>query len=713
MTQPKTYNLDFGGRNLSIQLNDWADQTNGSALVRYGDTVILATAVMSKEPREGTDFFPLIVDYQEKFYASGKIKGSRFIKREGRPSDEATLNGRMIDRSIRPRFDLRMRNDVQIVVSVLSFDDKNDPDIPALIASSCALAVSDIPWNGPVSAVKVGRINNEYVLNPSLEDAKESDFLLVAAGTKDKINMVELAAREVTEEDLLDAFAFAEKYIKKVIEFQEEVAKGNGLTKKEVLLFEPDEQLTAEVSAFLGEKLEKALFQDFKQTRVDAVNVLRNELKTHLAEQAGSANSPHGKETKGIISVGIDLFEKTISEIVHKNILEGEKRVDGRKLTELRQLSSAAGILPRTHGSGLFMRGNTHVLATITLGAPGLEQIIDEMEPEYRKRFMLHYNFPSFSVGEVAPMRSPGRREIGHGVLAEKALEPLIPSKEDFPYTIRIVSEILSSNGSSSMASVCAGTLALMDAGVPIKEPAAGIAMGLMTAPGEQYKVLTDIQGPEDHHGDMDFKVAGTKNGVTAIQMDVKIDGVTLDIIKETLAQAKKARLEILDNVTKTLARPRESLSPYAPRIMVLQINPEKIRDVIGPGGKVINEIILETGVLSIDIEDDGKIYVAASPQKEEAALKAISWIKNITREIKIGEVFESKVVKVADFGAFVELTPKHEGLVHISELSDKYVKNVGDVVKVGDMIRVKVIRIDDQGKIAVSAKNNGGRSAN
>ena len=696
--QTKTYNLDLGGRNLSIQLNDWADQANGSALIRYGDTVILATAVISKEPRDGTGFFPLIVDYQEKFYASGKIKGSRFVKREGRPSDEATTTGRMIDRSIRPRFDQRIRNDVQVVASVLSFDSKNDPDIPALIASSCALAVSDIPWDGPLGAVKVGRANNDYILNPSFEDAEKSDFLLVAAGTKDRINMIELEAKEVSEEDLISALEFAEKYIKKIIEFQEEIVKESGHPKKEVSLFEPDEQTKAFVDEFLAEKLEEALFQQFKQQRVQAIDILRNDLKAHLAQK-------YGAEAKDILSACLELFEKKIDEIVHKNILEKESRVDGRKLDELRPLSSTAGLLPRTHGSGLFMRGNTHALATVTLAAPGLEQIIDEMEPEYRKRFMLHYNFPNFSVGEVAPMRSPGRREIGHGALAEKALEPLIPSKEDFPYTIRIVSEILSSNGSSSMASVCAGSLALMDAGVPITKPAAGTAMGLMTGPSGQYKVLTDIQGPEDHYGDMDFKVAGTKEGVTAIQMDVKIDGVTIEMLKAALSQAKKARLEILNNITGTIDKPRESLSPYAPRIMVVQINPEKIRDVIGPGGKVINEIIAETGVLSIDIEDDGKIYIAAASEKEDAALKAVSWIKNITREIKLGEIFEGKVVKVANFGAFIELTPKHEGLAHVSELSDRYVKNASDVVRVGDTIRVKVIRIDEQGKIAVSAK--------
>jgi len=706
MEKPKIYTQELGGRDLSIKLTNWADQANGSALVQYGETVILATAVMSAKPREGTNFFPLLVDYQEKFYASGKIKGSRFIKREGRPSDEATLTGRMIDRSLRPRFDSRIRNDIQVVLNVLSYDGKNDPEIPALIAGSIALHISDIPWGGPIGAVKVGKIGKEYILNPTIGEEESSDFLITLAGTKDKINMIEAGAKEVAEEEIVAAFEFGKKYIQKIIQFEEDIAKENALAKKEVPLFEADDALKSEIDSFLENRLQEALFNESKKERASALSSLEEELKTFLST----------KESEGAVSKGLAYFEKKADELVHKNILEKERRVDGRKLDELREIACDTGFLPRTHGSGMFMRGNTHALATVTLAPPSAEQIIDEMKEEYKKRFMLHYNFPNFSVGEVAPMRSPGRREIGHGALAEKALSPLIPSKEDFPYTIRVVSEILSSNGSSSMASACAGSLALMDAGVPIKKPVAGIAMGLMTGNSGEYKILTDIQGPEDHHGDMDFKVAGTSTGVTAIQMDVKIDGVSIEILEKTLAQAKKARKEILDAISKNIAEPRDTLSPHAPRILILQINPEKIRDVIGPGGKVINGIIEETGVLSIDIEEDGKVFVAAAADSEDAANKAIVWIKSITREIKIGETFTGKVVKVADFGAFVELTPKHEGLVHVSELSDQYVKNVGDVVKEGDSIHVKVIRVDEQGKIALTAKNikdnNGGTTA-
>lgn len=690
--------MEWGGRNLLVTLANWADQANGSVLVQYGETVVLGTATMGKAPREEVNFFPLLVDYQEKFYASGKIKGSRFIKREGRPSDEATLTGRMVDRAIRPRFDMRFRNDVQVVLNALSFDKKNDPDLPALLAGSLSLVLSDIPWNGPIGVVKVGKINGEFVLNPIIEEEEKSDFVITVAGTKEKINMIEASANEIAEEEILEALGFAEKFIKKNIEFQEQIASENKVQKSEIPLFAIGEALAKEVDAFLGERMEEALFQEAKKDRVNAVGHLKDELKVFLEGKY--------KETdRSATLLGLDYFEEKVNEVVHVNIIEKGKRVDGRKLDELRDINCGVGMLPRTHGSSLFMRGNTHALVTVTLGAPGMEQIIDEMKGEEKKRFMLHYNFPAFSVGEVAPMRSPGRREIGHGALAEKALAPFIPSKDEFPYTIRLVSEILSSNGSSSMASVCGGSMAMMDAGIPVRKPVAGIAMGLMTGKGGEYKVLTDIQGPEDHHGDMDFKVAGTRLGVTAIQMDVKIEGVTLPMLTSAFEQAKKARHEILDHMEKVISEARPSLSPYAPRILVVQINPEKIRDVIGPGGKVINEIIDETGVLTIDIEDDGKIYVAADAGAEEAANKAVAWIKSITREVKVGEVFMGKVTKVADFGAFVEITPKQDGLVHVSELSDRYVKNVEDVVRVGDILRVKVIRIDEQGKVALSAK--------
>ena len=699
MDKIKLYTTDFGGRGLKVTLVNWAEQTSGSVLVQYGETVMLATAVMSGTPREGIDFFPLLVDYQERFYASGKIKGSRFIKREGRPSDEATLTGRVIDRSIRPRFDMRIRNDVQVVITVLSYDKANDPEIPSIIASSLALSLSDIPWKGPMGAVRVGKIDDKFVLNPTVEDVEKCSVLATISGSDDLISMIEVESNEADEKEILEAFEFGKKYVKKIVEFQNDIISENGKTKATIDLPDTDDELKAEVEKLLGKKLEDALFKELKKERMDAVSDLKKEVEHALKEK-------YNEEKPENVRDGLEFFEDKIDELVHKNILEKEKRVDGRKLDELRDLSCEVGMLPRTHGSGLFMRGNTHSLGALTLGTPKEEQIIDEMQEEYKKRFMLHYNFPGFSVGEVSPMRSPSRRDIGHGALAEKALKPLIPSKEDFPYTIRIVSEILSSNGSSSMASVCAGSLCMMDGGVPIKRPAAGIAMGLMTDESGRFKVLTDIQGPEDHYGDMDLKIAGTRNGITAVQMDVKVDGVTQDMLEQGFKQAKKARLEILDVMESTIAEPRKSLSAHAPRILIIQINPEKIRDVIGPGGKVINGLIDETGVLSIDIEDDGKIYVAAGPDSEEGANRAISLIKDITREIKIGEVFMAKVVKIAAFGAFVELTRKHEGLVHVSELSDKYVSKVEDVVKMGDTLRVRVIRIDEQGKIALSAKN-------
>ncbi|OGZ58933.1 MAG: polyribonucleotide nucleotidyltransferase [Candidatus Spechtbacteria bacterium RIFCSPHIGHO2_02_FULL_43_15b] len=699
MEKPKTYSLEWGGRDLKVTLNNWAEQTNGSALVQYGDTVVLATSVMSKNPKEGTNFFPLLVDYQEKYYASGKIKKSRFIKREGRPSDDSILTGRMIDRALRPNFDMRMRNDIQVIVTTLSYDNVNDPAIPGFIAASISLAISDIPWNGPLGAVRVGKLNGKLILNPTIEDEQNGELLLTIAGTKDKINMIEASAKEIAEEQLAEGFEFGLKFIQKVLTFQDSIIKENAKPKKQVPLYEIDEALKVEITEFLDNRLEDALFRESKIERNDMVNDLKDELKYFL-------EGKYGEKDRQKIQAGVDFFEERVDKIIHKNILEKNRRVDGRDLDQLREISCEVALLPRTHGSGFFARGNTHALVTVTLGPPGVEQIIDEMKQEEKKGFMLHYNFPGFSVGEIMPMRSPGRREIGHGALAEKALASIIPTKEDFPYTIRIVSEILSSNGSSSMASVSGGTLAMMDAGIPIKSPVAGIAMGLMTDNAGKYKVLTDIQGPEDHHGDMDFKVAGTKNGVTAIQMDVKIDGVTIEILKNTLEQAKRARHEILEKMLEVIEEPRQSLSPYAPRIMSIIIDPSKIGEVIGPGGKIINQIIDETGVLSIDIDDDGKIFIAADSGKEDAALKALAWIKNITREIRIGETFDAKVVKIAEFGAFVELTPKHDGLVHISELSDKYVKSVEDIVKIGDTIKVKVIKIDDSGKIGLSAKN-------
>ncbi|MBI2462957.1 MAG: polyribonucleotide nucleotidyltransferase [Candidatus Spechtbacteria bacterium] len=689
----KEYTLEVGGRTLTASFPNWAEQTNGSALVRYGDTVVLATTVMGKSPREGIDYFPLMVEYQEKFYAAGRIRGSRFVKREGRPSDDAILTGRMIDRSLRPRFDQRTRNDVQVTVSVLSVDGMNDPDIPSFIAASLSLLVSDIPWNGPVSAVRVGRIDGNWTLNPTTDLTPKTDVEVIVASTEDRINMLEAGASQVSEEEIAEAIEFGHRANASIIEFQKNIQKEIGRTKSPVIILEPDEALVQEVREFTKNKLEAALFQEFKQERMEAVTALHHAFAGEL-----KLKYPDDKMRR---ETALALFEEEINRLVHEKALRGI-RVDGRKPDELRSISANVGFLPRTHGSGLFMRGLTHVLSVCTLGAPGDAQIMEEMTGEYTKRFMLHYNFPGFSVGEPTPNRGPGRREIGHGALAERALEAVIPNVEDFPYTIRIVSETLSSNGSSSQGSATSASLALMDAGVPIKAAVAGIAIGLMMGSDGSAQVLTDIQGPEDHHGDMDFKVAGTKNGVTAIQMDVKIEGITVDILKEALRHGKKARMKILATVSEAIEEPRATLSPYAPLVQVLKINPSKIRLVIGTGGKTINEIIAETNT-KIDIEDDGTVFVTAQNQTD--GKRAIERIQNLTHETKIGELFQAKVVKIAEFGAFVEYLPGQEGLVHVSELASTYVKSVEDIVKVGDIIPVKVVKIDEQGKVGLSRK--------
>ncbi len=699
------FELKLGGKDLIVEIKNLAEQANGSVLARYGDTEVLSTAVMSRYPKEDQGFFPLTVEYEERYYAAGKIRGPRYIKRESRPSDEAICNARLIDRAIRPLFPNELSLEVQVVITCLSWDGQNDPDALGLTAASLALLISDIPWSGPVSAVRVGKINGEFILNPSYEEREKSQIDLIFAATEKNgevlINMLEGGFEEVEEEIILKALDFAKPYLKNLIDFQSEISKKIG---KEKLTLDTsvDLELEKEVKGFLENRLEKALFKPIKQTRLDELNALKEELIGFIKDKYQGAEK---------ISLSQKFFEKEIDKLVHEKALKEEKRPDGRKLDQIRELSCEAGLLPRTHGSGLFCRGQTKALSILTLGAPGDQQILEGMEIVGKKHFMHHYNFPPYSVGEVRPMRGPGRRDIGHGMLAEKALFPLIPSFEQFPYTIRIVSEILSSNGSTSMASISSSSLALMDAGVPIKSPAAGIALGLMmeegpasakASAGKKYKILTDIQGPEDHHGDMDFKVAGTRKGITAIQMDVKIEGVTDKIIKETLSQGKKARLQILDEIEKVLPKSRPELSPWAPRILILQINPEKIREVIGPGGKVINEIIAECGV-SIDIEDSGRVFVTA--EKEEAAKKAVSWIENITREVKVGEVFQGKVKRILDFGAFVEILPGQEGLVHISQLAPYRVGRVEDVVKVGDIIPVKVISIDEQGRINLSLK--------
>ena len=701
------FKLEIGKRELKIELRNLAEMAAGSCLVQYGDTLVLSTVVISEGEREGIDFFPLTVDYEERYYAAGKILGSRYIRRESRPSDEAILTSRLIDRAIRPLFPKDLKREVQIVVTCLSWDRENDPDIIGLIAASLVLSLSKVPWSGPISAVRVGKIGDEFILNPTYEEREKSELDLVITGVKKSgeilINMLEAEASEISEEVILKATEWAMPYLKKLIDFQNQIAKEAGEEKISIEVPPQDLELEKEIKEFLGTKLEKAFFQKGKKGGMEEVNNLKEELVYYIQKKhaARAGDEAEASSSPSLTFVRL-VFEEEIERLIHENVIKHERRPDGRKLDEIREISCEAGILPRTHGSGLFCRGQTKSLSILTLGAPGDVKLLEGMEIVGKKRFMHHYNFPPYSTGEIKPIRGPGRRDIGHGMLVEKALFPLIPSVEEFPYTIRIVSEILSSNGSTSMASVSSSSLALMDAGVPIKKPATGIALGLMQNSKGDYKILTDIQGPEDHHGDMDLKVAGTQDGITAIQMDVKITGISQKILKEVLEQGKRARLQILDKIKKVLEKPRPELSPFAPKILILQINPEKIREVIGPGGKVINGIIKECGV-SIDIEDTGKIFVTA--EKEEAAKKAVSWIKNITREVKVGEVFQGKVKRILDFGAFVEIFPGQEGLVHISQLAPFRVERVEDIVKVGGIYPVKVISIDEQGRINLSLK--------
>lgn len=687
------FNLEVAGRKLEVEVGKLAPQANGSVRVKYGDTVVLATAVMSSKPREGVNFLPLVVDYEEKLYAAGRIKGSRFIKREGRPSDEAITTGRLIDRTLRPLFSQAIRNEIQVIVTVLCVDGENDPDIPSIIAASLALAISNIPWQGPVAAVRVGLIGGEWVLNPSYEAREKSKLDLVVSGNRDLVNMLEGTAGEIEEERILEAVKFAQKFLKIILGLEQEIVEKVGAqkTKPEEVL--PDKKLASSAKKFLEGKLEKALFIAKKEERSAAFKKLEEDYFEFI-------ESKFSEEYLGQARIVLD---EEIDRLVHKNILEKEKRPDGRKLDEIRAITCEVKLLPRTHGSALFKRGETQVLSIITLGAPGDEQFLEGMETVGKKRFMHHYNFPPYSVGETGRMRGPGRREIGHGMLAERAVYPLLPSKENFPYTIRVVSEILSSNGSSSMGSVCGTSMALMDAGIPIKKAVAGLAVGLMANKKGNYKILSDIQGPEDHHGDMDFKIAGTREGITVLQMDVKLEGITLDILKDAIYQAKVGRFFILDKMKEVISKPREELSEYAPRIYVLKIDPDKIRDVIGPGGKVINTIIEKTGV-EIEIEDDGLVYITA--EVAGAADKAKKWIEDITKPIVIGEIFQGKVTRIVDFGAFVEIYPGQEGLVHISELAPYRVKRVGDIVKVGDVIPVKIKNVDEQGRINLSLKD-------
>ncbi|MGG1245794.1 polyribonucleotide nucleotidyltransferase [Bacillus spizizenii] len=684
------FTIDWAGRTLTVETGQLAKQANGAVMIRYGDTAVLSTATASKEPKP-LDFFPLTVNYEERLYAVGKIPGG-FIKREGRPSEKAILASRLIDRPIRPLFADGFRNEVQVISIVMSVDQDCSSEMAAMFGSSLALSVSDIPFEGPIAGVTVGRIDDQFIINPTVDQLEKSDINLVVAGTKDAINMVEAGADEVPEETMLEAIMFGHEEIKRLIAFQEEIVAAVGKEKSEIALYEIDEELSDKVKALAEEDLLKAIQVHEKHAREDAINEVKNTVVAKFEDEEHDEDTI--KQVKQILS-------KFVKNEVRRLITEEKVRPDGRGVDQIRPLSSEVGLLPRTHGSGLFTRGQTQALSVCTLGALGDVQILDGLGVEESKRFMHHYNFPQFSVGETGPMRGPGRREIGHGALGERALEPVIPSEKDFPYTVRLVSEVLESNGSTSQASICASTLAMMDAGVPIKAPVAGIAMGLVKS-GEHYTVLTDIQGMEDALGDMDFKVAGTEKGVTALQMDIKIEGLSREILEEALQQAKKGRMEILNSMLATLSESRKELSQYAPKILTMAINPDKIRDVIGPSGKQINKIIEETGV-KIDIEQDGTIFISSTD--ESSNQKAQKIIEDLVREVVVGQLYLGKVKRIEKFGAFVEIFSGKDGLVHISELALERVGKVEDVVKIGDEILVKVTEIDKQGRVNLSRK--------
>lgn len=684
------FEMELAGRKLSIETGRIAQLADAAVLVRYGDTVVLVTACASEQPKEGIDFFPLSVDYEERLYAVGKIPGG-FIKREGKPTEKAILSARLIDRPIRPLFPKGYRNDVQVVATVLSVDQDNLPEVAAMIGSSAALSISSIPFGGPTASVLVGLVNGEYVLNPTTEQRENSDLHLVVSGTKDAVMMVEAGAKEVPEDVMLGAILFAHENIKKIVAFIEEMVAKIGKEKKEYVVFKPDSEIEAAVREYATQKTLDAIRTPDKLERQEKIDMVKVDTLEHFAEI-------YPEKEKDIDEVLYDILK----EQVRKLITEEGVRPDDRKTDEIRPISCEVGLLPRVHGSGLFTRGQTQVLTVATLGALGDVQILDGLTDEETKRYMHHYNFPPYSVGETRFMRGPGRREIGHGALAERALEPMIPSEEDFPYTIRLVSEVVSSNGSTSMGSVCGSTLALMDAGVPIMAPVAGVAMGLMKEK-DKVAILTDIQGMEDFLGDMDFKVAGTEKGITAIQMDIKIAGIDKPILERALEQARIGRLFILDKMLQTISAPRKELSPYAPKIITTKIDPDKIRDVIGPGGKTINKIIAETNV-KIDIEDDGKVFIAAVNQADGE--KALRIIESLTAEVQEGQIYLGKVARITSFGAFVEILPGKEGLVHISKLDTKRVEKVEDIVSIGDEILVKVTDIDKQGRINLSRKH-------
>ena len=706
--EKKVFKMNFRGRELVVEHGEVAKQAHGAVLIRYGDTVILSTAVVSSNANLLSDFFPLMVLYNEKLYSVGKIPGG-FIKREGRPTDAATLAARMIDRPLRPLFPEDFRNEVQVVNTVLSVDKDNSPELTALFGSSLAVSISKIPFNGPVAAVKVGRVNGEFIINPTVEEAEVSDIDLTVAGTKEAINMVEAGAAEVSEDDMLEALMFGHEAVKELIAFEEEIIAAIGEEKMEYERLEISDELRQEVVEFCHDRVDAALRIKDKIEKYEAIDKVKADLEEKYKSLYEDTMKPD--EYKELITKVLLVFHDVEYEIFRNITVLEHTRADGRRMDEIRPLDTQIDLLPRTHGSALFTRGQTQSLATVTLGALGEHQILDGLGIEDEKRFMLHYNFPAFSVGETGRYGAPGRREIGHGALGERALSYVIPTEEEFPYTIRVVSEILESNGSSSQATICAGCMALMAAGVPIKTPVAGIAMGLITS-GEEYTILTDIQGLEDHLGDMDFKVAGSRSGITALQMDIKIDGINRQILKEALAQAKKARMEILDKIESTIAEPRKEVSKYAPKTCIFMINPDKIKDVIGRGGEMITKIIQEcSNVISVnddravkvDLEDDGRVTIYHIDQ--DVIDRTKERIENIAREVEIGKTYNCKVVDIQEFGAFVEVWPGCEGLIHISQLDTSRVNKVTDVLQVGDEVLAIATGYDKKGKLNLSRK--------
>lgn len=700
----KKYTIQINNKDLILEIGKFAAQASGAVTAQYGGTMVLATATMS-EARPGTDFMPLLVDYEEKLYAAGKIKSSRFVKREGRPSDESFLTARLVDRALRPLFPDHLRNDVQIILTVLSYDGENDPDIPALIAASTAVMISDIPYEGPLAAVRIGKVLDQLTVNPTAQELEQGSLDLVVAGNGEDVVMIEAGSKQLSEEEMLQAIEFALQPIQKITELQVQIAEEVGKAKFDLPAPEMDQKIFEAVEKAVGDKYEAIYQINDKVER----NLAKKEMKSKIIEKFEAKTAEMTDEDK---QEYLKQVHQSLSEIernfVRAKLFAG-KRIGGRKVDEIRPLSSEVGLLPRTHGSGLFQRGETQILTVATLGSPGAYQIIEDLESDERKkRFIHHYNFPPFSVGETAPSRWPSRRELGHGALAERALEPVLPSQESFPYMIRLVSEVMAANGSTSMASVCGSTLALMDAGVPIEAPVGGIAMGLITQHDDvgkisEYKILTDLQGEEDHEGDMDFKVTGTRQGITALQMDIKVAGITMDMMREALAQAKTARGQILDTIEATIAKPRTELSQYAPRIETVRIDPEKVRLVIGRGGETINKITEETGA-DIDISDDEPGLISVASVDAAGLQRALQWIKELTAEPEIGKTYHGKVSRLMEFGAFIEIMPGKEGLVHISQFGgDKHIEKIDDVVAVGDELDVILSEIDSQGRINLS----------